>query len=120
MDKEAALALGATKWEMVRAVVLPSGRSAIVASAMLGFGRALGETMAVLMILSPARTYSLHLLSSTQNQTIAANIAAQFPEADNNGVGILIASGIILFVISFVANVLARKVTRQTSQRNKS
>lgn len=112
-DKEAALALGATKWEMVRAVVLPEGKSAVIVGSMLGFGRALGETMAVLMILSPASTYSFNLLQSTQNQTIAANLAAQFPEADSRGVGLLIATGVVLFVISFAANAIAHAATKE-------
>lgn len=112
-DKEAALALGATKWEMVTAVVLPEARSAIVVGSVLGLGRALGETMAVLMILSPASTYSFNILQSTQNQTIAANIAAQFPEANGSGVGLLIATGVVLFVISFIVNAIAHAVAKR-------
>jgi phosphate transport system permease protein len=112
-DKEAALALGATKWEMVTAVVLPEARSAIVVGSVLGLGRALGETMAVLMILSPASTYSFNILQSTQNQTIAANIAAQFPEANGSGVGLLIFTGVVLFVISFIVNAIAHGVAKR-------
>lgn len=118
-DKEAALALGATRWEMILAVVMPAGRSAVMASILLGLGRALGETMAVLMILSPAASYSVHLLEATQNQTIAANIAAQFPEADENGVGLLIATGVVLFAISFVVNAIAQKVVAHGEKSEK-
>ena len=77
---------------------------------MLGLGRALGETMAVLMILSPGLTYSLALLLAGQQQTIAANIALQFPEASPLGVSALIATGLALFVITLAVNMLARWV----------
>ncbi|WP_375372425.1 phosphate ABC transporter permease subunit PstC, partial [Actinotalea sp. JY-7885] len=110
LHEEAALAMGATRWEMIRMAVLPFGRSGIISAAMLGLGRALGETMAVLMILSPGFTYSLHLLQAGQHQTIAANIANQFPEANPLGVSALIATGLALFVITLVVNMAARWV----------
>lgn len=116
LQQEAALALGATKWEMIKLSVLPFGRSGVVSASMLGLGRALGETMAVLMILSPGRTFSWHLLVAAQHQTIAANIAAQFAESDNMGVSVLIASGLVLFVITFVVNFIARKLTDKEVQ----
>lgn len=108
--QEAALGLGATRWEMIRLAVLPFAKSGVVSAAMLGLGRALGETMAVLMILSPGRSFSLNLFKASQNQTIAANIAAQFPEADDMGVSVLIATGLVLFVITFLVNFAARKI----------
>lgn len=108
LHEEAALAMGATRWEMIKMAVLPFGRSGIISAAMLGLGRALGETMAVLMILSPGMTYSLSLLLAGKHQTIAANIAAQFPESDPQGVQILIGTGLALFVITFGVNMLAR------------
>ena len=84
--------------------------------AAIGLGRALGETMAVLMILSPGLTYSIKLLRASQNQTIAANIAAQYPEADPNiGVPVLIGTGLVLFVITFLVNFVARKITEKAS-----
>jgi phosphate transport system permease protein len=110
LHEEAALALGATRWELVRMAVLPFGRSGVISAAMLGLGRALGETMAVLMILSPGLTYSLALLLAGQQQTIAANIALQFPEASPLGVSALIATGLALFVITLAVNMLARWV----------
>ncbi len=110
LHEEAALALGATRWEMVRIAVLPFGRPGIISAAMLGLGRALGETMAVLMILSPGALYSLNLLTVGQQQTIAANIALQFPEADPLGVSTLIATGLALFVITLVVNSAARAI----------
>jgi phosphate transport system permease protein len=76
---EAALALGATRWEMIRMAVLPFGRSGIVSASMLGLGRALGETMAVAMVLSATNVVTLNLLTSQNPSTIAANIALTFP-----------------------------------------
>lgn len=111
LQEEAALALGATKWEMIRLAVIPFGRSGIISASMLGLGRALGETMAVLMILSPGFSYSLRLLRPSTSQTIAANIASQFPEADGPGVATLIATGLVLFVITFIVNYTARRIT---------
>ena len=110
LHEEAALALGATHWEMVRTAVLPFARSGIISAAMLGLGRALGETMAVLMILSPGFLYSVKLLAAGQQQTIAANIAAQFPEANPDGVAVLIATGLALFLITMVVNMAARAI----------
>ena len=113
LQQEAALALGATKWEMVKLAVIPFGKSGVISASMLGLGRALGETMAVLMILSPGLTYSFKLLQASHNQTIAANIAAQFPEANDLGVSTLIATGLVLFVITFIVNYAARKITEK-------
>lgn len=110
LHEEAALALGATRWEMIRTAVLPFARSGIISAAMLGLGRALGETMAVLMILSPGFLYSFQLLVAGQQQTIAANIAAQFPEANPLGVSTLIATGLALFVITLLVNMAARAI----------
>ena len=115
LHEEAALALGATKWEMIRLAVLPFGKSGIVSASMLALGRALGETMAVLMILSPGLNYSIKLLQASQNQTIAANIAAQYPEANDLGVSTLIGTGLILFLITFVVNFIARKLTEKAT-----
>ncbi|WP_374204882.1 phosphate ABC transporter permease subunit PstC [Actinotalea sp. C106] len=110
LHEEAALALGATRWEMVRMAVIPFGRSGLISAAMLGLGRALGETMAVFMILSPGFTYSFELLQAGQHQTIAANIANQFAEANPLGVSALIATGLALFVITLAVNTAARWV----------
>lgn len=110
LHEEAALALGATRWEMIRTAVLPFARSGIVSAAMLGLGRALGETMAVVMILSPGLLYSFNLLKAGQQQTIAANIALQFPEANLTGVSALIATGLALFVITLAVNMAARAI----------
>lgn len=116
LHEEAALALGATRWEMVRIAVLPFGRPGIISAAMLGLGRALGETMAVLMILSPGALYSFALLKVGQHQTIAANIALQFPEADPMGVSTLIATGLALFVITLAVNMVARAIVARRKE----
>lgn len=108
--QESALALGATRWEMIRMVVLPFGRSAIVAGSMLGLGRALGETMAVTIILSVSGVITFNLISSENPSTIAANIALQFPESSGLGVNVLIATGLVLFAITLAVNMLARAI----------
>ena len=110
LHQEAALALGATKWEMIRLSVFPYAKSGLVSAAMLGLGRALGETMAVALVLSPARVISFDLLTSTNSTTIAANIALNFPEASGLNVNLLIASGLVLFAITMVVNITARKI----------
>jgi phosphate transport system permease protein len=117
LQQEAALALGATRWEMIRMAVLPYGRSGIVSAVMLGLGRALGETMAVAMVLSPAGLITFNLISSQNPSTIAANIALQFPEATGLGVNALIASGLVLFVITFAVNFAARAIVARSEKR---
>ncbi len=106
--EEAALALGATRWEMIRMAVLPHGRSGIVSAAMLGLGRALGETMAVALVLSVGGGISLNLISAQNPATIAANIALQFPESSGIKINILVFTGLVLFVITLAVNLFAR------------
>lgn len=115
--REAALAMGATRWEMIRLAVLPFGKSGIVGGAMLGMGRALGETMAVAMILSPSLAISFNLLQSG-NQTIAAHIALQYPEATGYGVSALIAAGLVLFAITLAVNMGARYVVARGNKES--
>jgi phosphate transport system permease protein len=113
LHQEAALALGATRWEVVKYAVLPYGRSGIISASMLGLGRALGETMAVAMVLSASGVVSVNLISSTNPSTIAANIALTFKEASGLSVNALIASGLVLFVITFAVNFAARMVVNR-------
>jgi phosphate transport system permease protein len=110
LHREAALALGATRWEMIRMAVLPYGRSGVIAGAMLGLGRALGETLAVAIVLSGSAGITANLISSSNPSTIAANIALQFPEQTGLGVNELIATGLVLFLITLAVNMLARWV----------
>jgi phosphate transport system permease protein len=109
MNEEAALALGATRWEVIRLSVLPFGRSGVISASMLGLGRALGETMAVATVLSPTYLMSLHLLDPGGG-TFAQNIAAKFDEANDFGRDALIASGLVLFVLTLLVNGAARLI----------
>ena len=118
LNQEAALALGATRWEMIRLAVLPYARSGIVSALMLGLGRALGETMAVAMVLSASGVVTFNLISSTNPSTIAANIALTFADATGLKVNALIASGLVLFVITFVVNFAARWIVSRRDVRN--
>ncbi len=104
---EAAMALGATRWETMRMAVLPFGRSGMVSASMLGLGRALGETVAVAMVLSTSYDISWHILQPGGN-TFAANIALQYGFAQKIGIDALIASGMVLFVITLLVNMTAR------------
>jgi phosphate transport system permease protein len=113
LHREAALALGATRWEMIRMAVLPYGRSGIIGGAMLGLGRALGETMAIALVLSVSGGITFNLISSGNPSTIAANIALQFPESSGIDVNTLIFSGLALFVITFGVNMLARSIVNR-------
>ena len=116
LHEEAALALGATRWEMIRMAVLPFGRSGIVSASMLGLGRALGETMAVAMVLSATNVVTLQLLTSQNPSTIAANIALTFPEAYALNINVLIATGLILFVVTFAVNAVARWIVSRRKE----
>ncbi|MFF7748377.1 phosphate ABC transporter permease subunit PstC [Streptomyces sp. NPDC007971] len=109
MHEEAALALGATRWEVVRMSVLPFGRSGVISASMLGLGRALGETMAVATVLSPSYDIQTSLLDPGGG-TFAQNIASKFGEATEQGRDALIASGLVLFVITLLVNGAARAI----------
>lgn len=108
LHEEASLALGATRWEMIRQAVLPFGAPGIISSCMLGLGRALGETMAVAMILPGKVLVTFKVLTYDNPNTIAAYIAQNFPEADGFANYQLIAAGLVLFIITLVVNMLAR------------
>ncbi|MFZ3558903.1 MULTISPECIES: phosphate ABC transporter permease subunit PstC [unclassified Streptomyces] len=109
MHQEAALALGATRWEVIRMSVIPFGRSGVISASMLGLGRALGETMAVATVLSPDFLIHTSLLDPGGG-TFAQNIAAKFSEANDQGRDALIASGLVLFVITLLVNGAARLI----------
>lgn len=107
---EGAQALGATRWETIRMTVLPFGKSSVISGAMLGLGRALGETMAVTIILSVSGAVTFNLISQANPSTIAANIALNFPESSGLAINALIATGLVLFAITLVTNMAARAV----------
>lgn len=106
---EASLALGSTRWEMVRMVVFPFGRSGMISAAMLGLGRALGETIAVALVLSAVFTINWQITEPGGN-TFAANIALKWNEAGSIGLSALVASGLVLFLITLVVNMAARLI----------
>jgi phosphate transport system permease protein len=108
LHEEAALALGATRWEMIRMTVLPFARPGIISSVMLALGRALGETMAVALVLSGGPLTAS--LVQSGNQTIAAEIALNFPEAYGLRLSELIAAGLVLFLITLIVNMIARAI----------
>lgn len=110
LHEEGALALGATRWEMIRMSVLPFGRSGMISASMLGLGRALGETMAVTIVLSVSGGFTVNLIGTSNPGTIAANIALDFPESTGIDVNALIASGLVLFAITLAVNVTARAI----------
>ena len=116
LHEEAALALGATRWEMIRMAVLPFARSGMVSGAMLGLGRALGETMAVTLVLSPLGIITFNLLNPENPTTIPAIIALRFPEAHDEGVNTLIAAGLILFIVTFAVNFIARWIVSRRAE----
>jgi len=107
--REAALALGATRWEVVRTAVLPFGFSGYISGSMLGLGRALGETMALMLIISAVGPIDFNLMESGETfATIIANNAAEFDDPLKTGA--FISAGLVLFVLTFVVNAAARAV----------
>jgi phosphate transport system permease protein len=112
---EAALALGATRWEVIRTSVLPYGRSGVISASMLGLGRALGETIAVMIILStpaPGSPFSPSIFAG--GETFASKIANNAAEFDSpSKTGAYIAAGLVLFVVTFAVNAIARIVAER-------
>lgn len=110
--REGALALGATKWEMIRTAVLPFGKPGVISAAMLGLGRALGETVAVLLILSalyPGAPWNLSIFRG--GETFASRIANNAAEFDTpQKTGAYLAAGLVLFILTFIVNAIARIV----------
>ncbi|MDP4675696.1 MAG: phosphate ABC transporter permease subunit PstC [Candidatus Nanopelagicales bacterium] len=109
MHVEAALALGATRWEMIRMAVFPFSRPGMISAAMLGLGRALGETIAVALVLSAVFEINWQITAPGGN-SFAANIALKWGEAGDVGRSALIASGLVLFFITLIVNMTARWV----------
>ncbi|MFL6127484.1 MAG: phosphate ABC transporter permease subunit PstC [Mycobacteriales bacterium] len=114
---EAALALGATRWEMIRTAVLPFGRAGALSASILGLGRALGETLAVTIVLSNVYEISWHL-TQTGGVTFASNIALKYSEAADIGTGALVFSGLCLFVITLAVNSAAQLIITRQQRRN--
>ena len=117
-EKEAALALGATHWEMIRLAVLPHSKAGIASAAMLGLGRAIGETIAVTLVIGNAAVIGGSIFS--QGYTLAAVIANEFGEAESGSIhaSALIAAGMVLFVLTLIVNGIARwLVLRKASDK---
>jgi phosphate transport system permease protein len=113
-DKNAALAMGATRWEMVRATVFPRVRSGVAAAVMLGLGRAMGETILAALVVGSVPQITTHVFSS--GDTMAAVIASEFGEATGEHHAALLALAVLLFVMTIIVNVIARLIVRATSR----
>jgi phosphate transport system permease protein len=112
---EAALALGGSRWGMIRSVILPFGRSGIVGAAMLGLGRALGETIAIALILAFNFKITTQILAPGGG-SVAGLIANNFGEAGDAQRHALVAAGLALFVITLIVNTAARIIVNKTSK----
>jgi phosphate transport system permease protein len=112
-EREAALALGATRWGMIRSVVLPFGRGGVVGGTMLALGRALGETIAVVLILSLNTHISSHVLQ-IGGITTSSLIATFFGEATSVQLSALLAAGFVLFVITLAVNTVAAVIVSRS------
>ena len=108
-EREGAFALGSTRWGMIRAVVLPFARGSIIGGTILALGRALGETIAVLLIISPVFRVDYHILGSGGN-SVAALIASYYSEASGFGLSALMAAGLSLFVMTMIVNFIASAI----------
>ncbi|HVK29386.1 MAG TPA: phosphate ABC transporter permease subunit PstC [Nocardioides sp.] len=117
LNEEAALALGATRWEMIRMTVFPYSRSGMVSAVMLGLGRALGETMAVAMVLSVGFGLSWNIIATSSPTSIAANIALKYAERSADLLSVLVATGLVLFLLTFLVNFTARWIIGRSERR---
>ena len=116
--KEAALGLGATRWEMIRTAVLPYCRAGITGASMLGLGRAIGETIAVTIVIGDAPQLGKHLFG--QGYSLAAVIANEFGEAQGLHRSALFAAGLVLFVLTLLVNVIARLLVNRAARKGKT
>ena len=112
-EREGALALGSTRWGMIRTVVLPFGRGGVIGGMMLGLGRALGETIAVYMIISPIFTINWQVLKTGTN-SVSALIALRYGESNEFGLSALMAAGLALFLITLVINFSASSIVARS------
>jgi phosphate transport system permease protein len=108
-EREGAVALGATRWGMIRTVVLPFGKGGIIGGTMLGLGRALGETIAIYLIISPIYDIKFHVLEKGAN-SIAAMIALKYSESNEFAMSALMAAGFTLFLLTMVVNFTASAI----------
>ena len=112
-EREGALALGSTRWGMIKSVVLPFGRGGMIGGTMLGLGRALGETIAVYMIISPVFVIQPHILQNGAS-SVSALIALRYGEATEFGMSALMAAGLALFVMTLIVNFAASTIVARS------
>lgn len=112
-EREGAFALGATRWGMIRSVVLPFGKGGMIGGTMLGLGRALGETIGVYLIISPVFEIQWHVLQSGTS-SVAALIALRYGEASEFGMSALMAAGLALFLMTLVVNFAASSIVARS------
>lgn len=114
-QKEASLALGATRWEMIRGAIFPHSRSGVVAAVIIGFGRAVGETIAVALVIGASQRLTGNLLAP--GDTLASIIANQFGEASGVQRSALIGFGLVLLLLTIIIGIVARSVLRRANRR---
>ena len=117
IDREGAYALGATRWEMIRGAVWPHSQSGIVGSILLGLGRAMGETIAVALVIGSSVQITSHLFA--EGDSMPAVIANEFGEASGTFRAGLIGLGVLLFALTVIINVIARSVVTRSSRRSR-
>ena len=114
-QKEATLAMGATRWEMIRGAVFPHARSGVVAAVIIGFGRAVGETIAVALVVGSSPKLTENLFGP--GDTLASIIANQFGESSGIQRSALIGFGLVLLIITIILGSIARAVLRRSNKR---
>jgi phosphate transport system permease protein len=112
---QAAFALGATRWAMIKAVVIPHGRSGVIGGAMLGLGRAMGETVAVYTVLNIIFQINWHVLFGAGGN-VASLIILRFGEASPYEINALMAAGLVLFLLTLIVNALANLIVKSTGK----
>jgi phosphate transport system permease protein len=115
---QAAFALGATRWAMIKAVVIPHGRSGVIGGAMLGLGRAMGETVAVYTVLNIVFQINWHVLFGAGGN-VASLIILRFGEATPYEISALMAAGLVLFLLTLIVNALANLIVKSTGKSGK-
>ena len=117
IDKEGAYALGATRWEMIRGAVWPHSQAGVVGAVLLGLGRAMGETIAVALVIGSSPEITSHLFAPGYN--LPAGIANLFGEATGEFRAALMGMGVLLFVLTIIINVLARGIVERNARRKR-
>jgi phosphate transport system permease protein len=117
IDREGAYALGATRWEMIRGAVWPHSQTGVLGSVLLGLGRAMGETIAVALVIGSSAVITSHLFAPGYN--MAAVIANQWGEASGVFRAALMGIGVLLFVFTIIVNMIARAIVARSARRQR-